>query len=101
MIGIPSSPLPITITLAFGEVESSLVASIPFSLRIILVIEALNIRFAAALPSASILCFSASCLAFSIRNSYSKASCSWIYFLSIPSFMAKGRETSLTNTAFS
>jgi len=76
IIGIPSSPEPITITLALGDSDNFNVASIPFSLRILSVNEALKILFAIALPSASILCLSASCSALTSLNSYSKDSCS-------------------------
>ena len=96
---MPSSPLPITITLAFGDSDNLIVASIPFSFKILSVRDALRILLALALPSASILCLSASCLAFSSLNSYSNASCSWLSFLSIAAFIEPGRVTSLTRTA--
>ena len=96
-MGNPSLPLPIIITLAFGDSESFVVASIPFSCKIFEVKEALNILLAVAFPSASILCLSASCFAFSNLNSYSNASCSCLNFLSIASFMATGRVTSNQN----
>ena len=101
IIGNPFSPEPTTITLALGDSASFNVASIPFSWRILSVNEALRILFAIALPSASILCLSASCSAFTSLNSYSKASCSWTSFLSIPSLIAVGSVTSLTKTELS
>ena len=100
IIGIPSSPEPITITLALGDSDNFNVASIPFYLRILSVNEALKILFAIALPSASILCLSASCSALTSLNSYSKDSCSWTNFLSIPSLIAVGNVTYLTKTEF-
>ena len=54
-MGNPSLPLPIIITLAFADSESLVVASIPFSCKILAVKEALNILLAVAFPSASIL----------------------------------------------
>ena len=82
---MPESPLPITITFEFGDSDNFIVASIPFSCNILLVKDALNILFAVALPSASILCLSASCFDLAILNSYSNASCSCLSFLSIAS----------------
>ena len=64
MRGSPSSPDPTTTTLEFGDSASFSVASIPLSLKIFDVSELFKILFAFALPSASILNFSASCLAF-------------------------------------
>ena len=101
IIGRPFSPEPITITLELLDSDSFKVASIPFSWRILSVNEALKILFALALPSASILCLSASCSALTSLNSYSRASCSCTSFLSIPSLIAVGRVTSLTKTEFS
>ena len=52
------------------------VASIPLSLKIFVVKEEFKILFASALPLASILTFSASFLADSSLNSYSRDICS-------------------------
>ena len=54
IIGNPPSPLPITITFELGDSDNLSVASIPFSCRILSVSDALKIRLAVALPSASI-----------------------------------------------
>jgi hypothetical protein len=76
MIGkLPFSPPPITITLELGDLASSKVASIPFSVKILSVKDALRILLATAFPSASILCLSASLEALVRRNSYSNDSC--------------------------
>ena len=82
----------------FGDSESFNVASIPLSFRILAVKELFKVLFALALPSASILSFSASCLAFSNLKTYSKASCSCVSFLSIAALIFGGKVTSLTNT---
>ena len=52
-MGIPLSPLPITITFEFGDSDNLMVASIPFSCNILSVKEALKMRLAVAFPSAS------------------------------------------------
>ena len=88
IIGKPSLPDPIITVLVFGDSESFKVASIPLSFKIFDVNELFNILLALALPSASILNFSASCLAFSNLNTYSKASCSWVNFLSIAALIS-------------
>ena len=62
IIGNPLSPEPITIILLFGDSASLIVASIPLSCNILSVNEALSILFDSALPSASIITFSASFL---------------------------------------
>ena len=94
----PFSPDPTTTTFEFGDSANLRVASIPLSLKILLVKELFKILLALALPSASILNFSASCLAFSNLKTYSKASCSCVSFLSIAAYILAGRVTSLTRT---
>jgi HKD family nuclease len=50
IIGRPDSPDPITITLLLFDSESLIVASIPLSLKILVVNEEFNILYASALP---------------------------------------------------
>ena len=95
IIGSPDSPDPITITLLLFDSESLIVASIPLSFRILVVNDELNILFASALPWASILTLSASFLALSNLNSYSKDSCSCLSFLSIASLTVALSEPTL------
>ena len=67
--GIPSL-FPTTTTLELFDLANSRVASIPFSLKILSVRDALNILLASAFPSASILTFWASFWAFWSLNSW-------------------------------
>ena len=98
MSGRPDSPDPITITLLLFDSANLIVASIPLSFNILVVNEEFNILFASALPCASILTLSASFLALSSLNSYSKDSCSCLSFLSIASVIVVGNTTSLIKT---
>ena len=50
MIGRPDSPDPITITLLLLDSESLIVASIPLSLKILVVKDEFKILLASALP---------------------------------------------------
>ena len=94
--GRPSSPEPTTTTLALGDCDNFNVASIPLSCNILSVSDALKIRFASALPWASIRCRSASFCARSNLNSYSNDACSSFNLRSMASLIVGGKVTSRT-----